>query len=145
MFGYAENVKSKVMECTSQRLNEVLDSPKVADVCAQIADALEQFRRGELTEEEFETLKAKLKKELPVFTFHAAFPQGRRVNAEAVPSGLAIYDKDHINDPHGYWAAIEPRAKELGIGMAHVTPSSEGLRLVFGAGSGLDGWTVGRC
>ena len=149
MFGYAVNVKSKVVECTSQRLNEVLDSPKVADVCAQIADALEQFRRGELTEEEFETLKAKLKKELPVFTFHAAFPQGRRVNAEAVPSGLAIYDKDHINDPHGYWAAIEPRAKELGIGMAHVTPSSEGLRLVFGVPQGLSleqaqAWMAGQ-
>ena len=137
MFGYAVNVKSKVVECTPQCLNEVLDSPKVAEVCAQIADALEQFRRGELSKEEFEALKAKLKKELPVFTFHAAFPQGRRVNAEAVPSGLAIYDKDHINDPHGYWAAIEPRAKELGIGMAHVTPSSEGLRLVFAVPQGL--------
>ena len=137
MFGYAVNVKSKVVECTPQCLNEVLDSPKVAEVCAQIADALEQFRRGELSKEEFEALKAKLKKELPVFTFHAAFPKGRRVNAEAVPSGLAIYDKDHINDPHGYWAAIEPRAKELGIGMAHVTPSSEGLRLVFAVPQGL--------
>ena len=149
MFGYAVNVKSKVVECTSQCLNEVLDSPKVADVCAQIADALEQFRRGELSKEEFEALKAKLKKELPVFTFHAAFPQGRRVNAEAVPSGLAIYDKDHINDPHSYWAAIEPRAKELGIGMAHVTPSSEGLRLVFGVPQGLSleqaqAWMAGQ-
>lgn len=117
MFGIAVNVRSKVVECTPQRLDEALDSPQVADVCAQIADALEACRRGELSKDEFETLKSSLKKQLPVFTFHATFPHGRRVNADAVPSGLAIYDKDHLDNPHAYWQGIAPRAGQLGIGM----------------------------
>ena len=137
MFGIAVNVRSKVVECTPQRLDEALDSPQVADVCAQIADALEACRRGELSKDEFETLKSSLKKQLPVFTFHATFPHGRRVNADAVPSGLAIYDKDHLDNPHAYWQGIAPRAGQLGIGMAHISPSTEGLRLVFGIPQGF--------
>ena len=130
-FGIGYNIKSKVRECTPELLNKVLDSPSVAKTCAEIEDALEKCRRGELTKDEYETMKGKLKKQLPIMTFHATFKKGRRKNEDAIPSGLCIYDLDHIPNPRAKWAEIEARKEELGIVMAHITPSTEGLRLVF--------------
>ena len=118
-------------ECTAEMLREAMDSPLVAQVCAEIKDAWEQEKRGEITPEEFEEKKGRLKKQLPILTPHATFRNGRRLNADAVPSGLSMYDLDHIPDPEGRWREIEPRKDELGIVMAHITPSAEGLRLIF--------------
>ena len=137
-FGIANNVRSEVRECTPDLLNQALDNPQVARTCAEIEDALEALRRGELTKEEYETRKAELKKRLPIFTFHATFKNGRRKNDDAEPSGMSIYDLDHIPNPEGRWKEIEPRKEELGIVLAHVTPSSEGLRLVFVIPQGMD-------
>ena len=130
-FGIAKNVRSEVRECTPELLNRVLDSVHVARICAEIEDALEKSRNGELTKEEYETIKSELKKKLPIFTFHAMFKHGRRKNDDALPSGLCIYDLDHIPNPRAKWEAIKNRAWELGIVMAHISPSLEGLRLVF--------------
>ena len=136
-FGIANNVRSEVRVCTPDLLNQALDSAPIARICAEIEDALEKCRRGEITKEEYETLKAGLKKKLPIFTFHATFKNGRRKNEDAVPSGLSIYDLDHIENPRGKWAEIEARKEELGILLAHVSPSLEGLRLVFVIPQGL--------
>ena len=131
-FGISNSVKSQqVQVCTPERLREAIDSPLVAMVCADIKDAWEQEKRGEITLEEFEEVKGRLKKQLPILTPHATFKNGRRLNADAVPSGLSMYDLDHIPDPEGRWREIEPRKEELGIVMAHITPSTEGLRLIF--------------
>ena len=131
-FGISNSVKSQVVQvCTPELLNEALDSPQVGRVCAEIKDAWEQEKRGEITLEEFEEKKGRLKKQLPILTPHATFKNGRRLNADAVPSGLSMYDLDHIPDPEGRWREIEPRKEELGIVMAHITPSAEGLRLLF--------------
>ena len=51
-FGIANNVKSEVRECTPDLLNAALDSVQVAKVCAELEDALEKCRRGELTRDE---------------------------------------------------------------------------------------------
>ena len=130
-FGIANNVRSEVRECTPDLLKQTLDSPQVAKICAEIEDALETHQRGELTKDEYETLKAELKKKLPIFTFHALFKNGKRKNDDAIPSGLSIYDLDHIPDPRAKWAEIDARKEELGILLAHISPSLEGLRLVF--------------
>ena len=130
-FGIAKNVRSEVQVCTPELLNRVLDSVHVARICAEIEDALEKSRNGELTKEEYETIKSELKKKLPIFTFHAMFKHGRRKNDDALPSGLCIYDLDHIPNPRAKWEAIKNRSWELGIVMAHISPSLEGLRLVF--------------
>ena len=130
-FGIAKDIRSEVRACTPALLNQALDSPKVAKTCAEIEDALEKCRRGELAQDEYETLKGQLKKRLPIFTFHATFKNGRRKNGDAVPSGLSIYDLDHIPNPRAKWAEIEARKEELGILLAHISPSLEGLRLVF--------------
>ena len=136
-FGIANNVRSEVRECTPALFNQALDAPQVARVCAEIEDALEACKRGELTQGEYETLKATLKKKLPIFTFHALFKNGRRKNDDAIPSGLSIYDLDHIPNPRAKWAEIEARREELGILLAHISPSLEGLRLVFAMQQGL--------
>ena len=130
-FGIAKNVRSEVRVCTPHLLNEALDSPQVAKTCAEIEDALEKLHRGELTQDEFETIKSQLKKRLPILTPHATFHNGRRKNGEAVPSGLSMYDLDHIANPRQRWAEIEARKEELNIVFAHITPSTEGLRLFF--------------
>ena len=138
MFGIAINVKSEVRECTPDLLNTALDSPQVARTCAEIEDALEKCRRGELTQDEFETIKSQLKKRLPILTPHATFKNGRRKNDEAIPSGLSMYDLDHIPNPRAKWAEIEARKEELGIVFAHITPSTEGLRLFFVIPGGMN-------
>ena len=131
MFGIAKDIRSEVRECTPHLLNAALDSVQVAQTCAEIEDALEKCRRGEITKEEYETIKSALKKKLPILTFHAMFKNGRRKNEDAIPSGLSIYDLDHIGNPRAKWAEIEARREELGILLAHISPSLEGLRLVF--------------
>ena len=132
-FGISNNVKSRVVrECTPELFRQALDSPLVARVCAEIEDALDAVRRGEMSKDDFETLKAARKKMLPVITPHATFKNGRRLNTDAVPSGLSMYDVDHINDPRAYYdTKVRGREAELGIVLAHVTPSTEGLRLLF--------------
>ena len=54
-FGIANNVRSEVRVCTPDLLNQALDSPQVAMVCAEIEDSLEKFRRGEFSKYEYET------------------------------------------------------------------------------------------
>ena len=138
-FGIALSVRSRVRECTLALFNQVVDSEQTARVCAEIEDALEKVRRGEMKREEFETYKQEQKKRLAIFTPHATFPKGRRVNEDAVPSGLSMYDIDHIPDPRGYFQTIiNERVGELGIVFAHVTPSTEGLRLFFVMPDGMN-------
>lgn len=118
--------------CTPELFREAVDSAAVASLCAEIADALEAVKRGELSREEFDILKADRKRLLPVITPHATFTAGRRVNAEAVPSGLCMLDADHLPDARGFYEAnVRGREEALGILLAHITPSCEGLRLVF--------------
>ena len=73
MFGIAKDIRSEVRVCTPDLQKEALDSPRVAKICVEIEDALEKCRRGEITQEEYETMKANLKKRLPIITFHASF------------------------------------------------------------------------
>lgn len=133
MFGISNSVKSReVRECTPDLFRRVVRSERVARICAEIEDALEKVRRGEMSKEDFEVYKAELKKQLPIFTPHATFRNGRRLNAEAIPSGLSMYDIDHIDNPRGLFEErIAAHVTEWGVVLAHVTPSTEGLRLFF--------------
>lgn len=138
MTGYSTNNFSKVQTCTSTLLNEALDSATTKNVCDRIAQALQKVKQGEMTRTEFEDYKKAQKKLLPVLTPHAVFKNGERKNAEAIPSGLSMYDIDHIENPRGYYhSMIEDRISELGIVMAHETPSTEGLRLIFEMPAGM--------
>ena len=154
--GYSDNIRSNwVQICTPKLLHRAMKSSKVKSVCAQLVDALESNLRGELGKEDYEEMKRKLKAQLPIITPHATFKLGRRKNDEAIPSGLSIYDIDHIPDPRGYWEEKKKVLdnKQLGenkvsdskassildlIVLAHVTPSTQGLRLVFIIPEGMD-------
>ena len=139
MFGVALSIKSRVRNCTPSLFNQVVDSEQTARVCAEIEDALEKVKRGEMSREDFETYKGEQKKRLAILTPHATFPKGRRLSEDAVPSGLSMYDIDHIPDPRGYFKSmIADRVGELGIVLAHVTPSTEGLRLFFVMPEGMN-------
>ena len=142
-FGISNNIKSRVVrECTPELFHQAMRSELVAEVCAEIADGKERCLRGELTKEEYDTLKAGLKKRLPIFTPHATFRNGRRLNADAVPSGLSMYDVDHLPNPRGSWeqkrAELEARGVMRYVVLAHITPSTEGLRLFFIIPAGMD-------
>ncbi|MDO4160420.1 MAG: BT4734/BF3469 family protein [Prevotellaceae bacterium] len=140
MFGISNNVKSQtVRECTADLFGKTIDSPLVARVCEKLKDALEKRRRGEMSKEDYDAYKTEQKKQLPVFTPHATFRNGRRRNDDAVPSGLSMYDVDHISDPRGYYdKKIKGIETLLGVVLAHVTPSGEGLRLFFIMPKGMD-------
>ncbi len=156
-FGIALSVRSRVRECTPALFSQVVDSEQTARVCAEIEDALEKVKRGEMSREDFETFKAEQKKRLAIFTPHATFPKGRRVNEDAVPSGLSMYDVDHIGplqtSPGGglYGRLVEhtlakksitdegmiAELRRLGVCLVHVTPSTEGFRLFFAVPEGM--------
>ena len=134
MFDYISNIRSHhTVPCTTDIFHTVMRSTIVSQTCAEIADCHEQMLRGEMSRENFETKKTELKKRLPAFCFHAHFKNGRRLNADAIASGLSILDIDHIKgSPEVFFnEKVKDRAKELGIVLAHKTPSGEGLRLVF--------------
>ena len=136
--GFSKNNFSKVVPCTVELLNSAIDSAEVMNVCGQIARKLEAVKAGQATRTEFDDYKTAMKKQLPVLTPHAIFKNGERKNAEAIPSGLSMYDIDHIENPRGYYhSMIEDRISELGIVTAHVTPSTEGLRLIFEMPAGM--------
>lgn len=139
MIGFAKSVRAAVVPCTPELWHAAISSGTVKETCAEIEDALEKVRRGEMDRSEFDDLKTMLKKRLPIITPHATFRNGRRVVKDAVPSGLSLFDIDHIADPRTFYKnSVEPRLKELGIVLAHVTPSTEGLRLVFRLPQGMD-------
>ena len=142
-FSISSSVKNaaQMQPCTPELLNAALDSQQVADTCNEIAAKLQQVKKGTLTREAFETLKSKLKADnLPVVCFHATFTDGHRSNQSAVPSGLSIYDIDHLQeDPRAYYYnKVAGREAELGISFAHVSPSNEGIRLVFDIPQGMN-------
>jgi len=100
MFDYIQNIRSHhTVPCTTEILHTVMQSTIVGQTCAEIADCHEKLLRGEMSREDFDTKKTELKKRLPAFCFHAHFKNGRRLNNEAVPSGLSILDIDHITRP----------------------------------------------
>ena len=110
-------------------MDVVTRSTIVNDICAELADYREQMLRGEMSRDDFATKKAELKRRLPAFCFHAHFKNGRRLNAEAIPSGLSILDIDHIPSPETFYnEKVKGCTQELGILLVHMTPSSRSRR-----------------
>ena len=132
-FDYCSNARHhQTTVCTKELFKDVLRFTSVGAICADIKDAHEKVLRGEMSREDFETYKRQQKIKLPAFLFQAHFSDSIRHNSSAVPSGLSIFDIDHIPSPEAYFKEhVEAHTKELGIVLAHITPSTEGLRLVF--------------
>ncbi len=125
--------------CTPQVFNQIVDSARVREVCAELAELLKSLEDGRVSKEEYDKRKGVLKIQLPAFCFHASFPSGRRTTEGAVASGLSILDIDKLTvEPRAYYEErIRGREERHGILLAHVTPSLRGLRLVFGIPAGM--------
>lgn len=136
--GIAISISAPVIPCIRQLFWQHVRSAGTSRTCEQLATLIGQLQRGEISEEAYNEMKAKLKRRLPILTPHATFREGKRKNAEAIPSGFCMYDKDHLPDPRAYFEThIQGREKELGILLAHITPSGLGLRLIFRLPAGL--------
>ena len=140
MFALVKKIGSQAEPCDRQRFHEIIDDKQVSLICRKIFLAMVEYRAAK-TEETRKLIKneqiAPLKKKLPGFCFLASFPSGHRCVADAVPSGLALVDVDGIDNPRKLWEEIELQARELGAVLAHITPSTMGLRIVFRVPKGM--------
>ena len=142
MFQYQDKVNAGVPQiCTPEIWDQLIDSPAVKSICDQIA-ALDP------TTPDYNDRKQALKRRLPIIIPHAAsFRNGKRVSADAIPSGLAMLDVDHVDNPREWWNNIissfsaksaSPLSDELvasslrrhGIVLVAITASGQGLRLI---------------
>ena len=105
-------------ECTYERYLDVANSEWLLRLCNEIAAEKDEDKRGEM------------KKRLPVITWQAYFP-GKRLNKEAMPSGLFMLDIDHVENPGKVFnEKVASHLKELGIVFVGMTASRHGLRIV---------------
>lgn len=131
MFQYQESVsKGAPKLCTKEIWNGLIDSSLVINKCAQIA-ALDP------ASEDYNERKQALKKRLPIIIPHAAsFKNGKRISADAIPSGLAMLDVDHVDNPREAYLRLLPEGKseewfiENGIYLISITASGHGLRVI---------------
>ena len=127
MISYCKNGKSaQVLACPQDKLNEILDSPEVAEVCRQ------------LTTVDHDSDEAKtLKQGLPLLMFMANYTDGHRHAKSAVPTNMAYLDLDELNgeDPHEVWKRLVQTLLLLElehlIVLVHVSCSGKGLRIVY--------------
>ena len=114
--------------CTEELFDQVIKDPAVAHNC-------EMFR---------ETGEDRFKRRLPGICFHAWFTDNKRHEESAQPSGLFIFDidkmREHLHtDPRTYYNdCVKPRIAELGVLIAHITPSANGLRIVAPVRPGMN-------
>lgn len=135
MFDFQNRISERTLRCDQQLMEQVMDMDRVVNVNRQLGSLLDSLKANTISRDDYDREKQQLKRQLPAFCFHAHFPQGRRCNDDAQESGLAIYDADHVGDPRRYWQQRQPRLEAAGadslVALVHVTPSGEGLRIVF--------------
>ena len=126
MFQYQEGVsKGAPKLCTITIWNSLIDSPEVKSICSRIAALDTQAK-------DYNDRKQALKKRLPIIIPHAAsFKSGKRVSADAVPSGLAMLDVDHVENPQEWFASIDKQLfADNKIYLVAITASGKGLRII---------------
>lgn len=128
IFSIFDSVKAKHGSlCTDEIFLRTINSEKVISLCKKIA-AEEDHDRQNI-----------LKKDLPVVTWMSFFGDKSRAIENATPSGLYMMDIDGVADPEAVWERIKQKDPvELGILIAHKTPSTHGLRIVAKNREGLD-------
>ena len=123
---YQSNIcKGEPMPLTKEIWDQLIDSPEVANICRRIA-ALDPNAEG------FNDRKQALKKRLPILIPHAqSFANGKRISADATPSGLAMLDVDHVEDPRAWFNSINTQVlSDNRIYLVAITASGKGLRLI---------------
>ena len=126
MFQYQDKVNAGVPQvCTPEIWDQLIDSPEVKSICDQIA-ALDT------TTPDYNDRKQALKRRLPIIIPHAAsFRNGKRVSADAIPSGLAMLDVDHVSNPRDWFESIDKQLlSDNKIYLVAITASGKGLRII---------------
>ena len=110
---------------TKEKWDELIDSSVVKNICARIAALDPQAH-------DYNDRKQALKKRLPIIIPHAsAFKNGKRVSADAVPSGLAMLDVDHVANPQEWFNGINKQLlSDNKVYLVAITASGKGLRLI---------------
>jgi len=113
------------LPCTEDIWNEIIDRPAVKNICDQIA-ALNPDAP------DFNDRKQALKRRLPIIIPHAAsFKNNKRVSADAIPSGLAMLDVDHVDNPREWFEAIDKQLlSDNKIYLVAITASGHGIRII---------------
>ncbi|MCF0198880.1 MAG: hypothetical protein HUK02_08890, partial [Bacteroidaceae bacterium] len=125
MICYIDHVRDNVLKvCSQQKFYEIVKSPRVRNI-------ITSYRQG----------NTGATQNLPAFLFMGYNPTGTNRQADQLqPTGLMMMDYDHIDEPlhlNNLVLAAMPRLREqfgndLCLALAHITPSGQGLRLVFG-------------
>lgn len=115
------SIKGQGQPATWAGFCSLIESAEVAQKAAALAS-------GSLDEEHYRLVK----ESLPAVSWQAWFKDGVRKNSGANLNSLVMVDFDHIAEEVAQlWARIAPRREELGIRVAHKTPSTHGLRIVM--------------
>ena len=133
-------LKPKVVPATAKGFLRAAEDKETGRICAELADLLEQERRGELKQSEYKELKAQKKKGCWFYTPHAHFKKGyKRNDCEPVDSGKAIIDLDGCEHFKAlYEQRLKGREKELGINMVNISVSATGGHVLFDIPEGMD-------
>lgn len=112
-------------QLTKEIWDQLIDSPEVSNLCRRIA-ALDP------TAEDYNDRKQALKRRLPIIIPHAAtFKNGKRISADAIPSGLAMLDVDHVDNPREWFNSLNTQLlSDNRIYLVAITASGKGLRLI---------------
>ena len=144
-FSYVPGVSGRAVEVTKELFHQIIRDAKIQRICAQIAtlqsSATPASPSTSTSDEVPCPFRGKdvsvadrigaLKRQLPAFCWHAWFDEGKRKNYAAHPSGLIMLDLDHVGAPRELFESMKDKCLEIGLVAAHVTPSTQGLRLVF--------------
>lgn len=134
MISYQRTLTSPVEPCPRDTFAQLLVSDTVVNTCREVTALREQEKSAadENGKKRLHDAQARLKKRLPAFLFMASFPTGRRRQKDAVLNGLVMLDFDDVADPRALFETWQAAGcvSELGILLAHITPSGNGLRLV---------------
>ena len=125
---YQQSVTSgKPLPLTIEKWNELIDSTQVINICKSIANL-------DPTAEDYNDRKQALKKRLPIIIPHAkSFANNKRISADATPSGLAMLDVDHVDNPRAWFESINAKRSTLNdnhIVLVAITASGHGLRII---------------
>ena len=126
MFQYQNKVNAGAPQlCTPEIWDSLIDSPAVANTCAAIAEL-------DPNAADYADRKQALKKRLPIIIPHAAsFRNGKRVSADAIPSGLAMLDVDHVDNPRDWFNSLNTQLlSDNKIYLVAITASGKGLRII---------------
>ncbi len=113
------------MPLTKQIWDKLIDSPEVKNLCDRIAEL-------DPNDENYNDRKQALKRRLPIIIPHAAsFRNGKRVSADAIPSGLAMLDVDHVDNPRDWFNSLNTQLlSDNKIYLVAITASGKGLRII---------------